>query len=173
MSSSRKAVAQITLFAVFGIIGVVIALRQLMLVWPLLIVYGMLVWKGYASRPFVSKVIPAHTIIQRMVHVILFFLHVSLAFSFARPMYFSILMLTFLLFETLTYTLKPSSAQKAASLFRTIKINTVEALLALFAFVGVFFGYAQLALILWCILLTDISIYSILFRKMYDTTSLS
>lgn len=173
MSSSRKATAQIILFVLFGIVGIVVALQQLMLVWPLIIVYGTLVWKGYASQAFVSNVIPANTIIQRMLHAILFFLHLSLAFSFAHPEYFSILMLAFLLFETLMYTLRLSSIQKPAFLFRKIKINTVEALLTLFAFVGVFFGYAQLALIIWCILLTDISIYSILFRRMYAVPNLS
>ena len=173
MSFLRNPATKIILFVVFGIIGIAIARQQLMLIWPLIIVYGTLVWKGYASHSFVSKVIPAHTIIQKMLYAILFSLHLSLAFSFAHPAYFSILMLTFLLFETFTYTLKLSSMQKPESLFRKIKINMAEALLALFAFVGVFFGYAQLALIIWCILLTDISIYSILFRRMYAVPNLS
>lgn len=172
MSSPKRAAAKIALFVVFGIIGTVVASQHLMLVWPLVIVYGTLAWKEYASYSFVSKVIPAHTIIQKMLHMILFFLHISLAFSFAHPEYFSILMLAFLLFETLTYTLKLSSMRKPAAVFRKIKMNTVEALLALLAFLGVFFGYAQLTLIIWCIVVTDISIYSILFRKMYAVPNL-
>lgn len=173
MSSQKRAVAKTALFVVFGIIGIVIALQHVLLVWPLIIVYGTLTWKEYASHSFVSNVIPAHTIIQKMLHVVLFFLALSLAFSFAHPEYFSILILTFLLFETLTYTLKLSSMQKPEDVFRKIKINIVEALLALFAFLGVFFGYAQLTLIIWCIVVTDISIYSILFRKMYVVPNLA
>ena len=172
MSSQKSVVAKIALFIVVGSIGMVIAAQHLMLVWPLIIIYGTLAWKEYASHSFVSKVIPAHTIIQKMLHVILLFLHLSLAFSFAHPEYFSVLILTFLLFETLTYTLKLSSLQEPAIVFRKIKINTVEALLAVFAFLGVFFGYAQLTLIVWCILVTDISIYSILFRKTYAVPNL-
>ncbi len=173
MSSQKRAVARVFLFVVFGIVGIVVALQHLMLVWPLIIIYGTLVWKGYASHSFVSKVIPSHTIIQRMLHAILFFLHLSLALSFDHPEYFSILILTFLLLETLTYTLKLTSVPKPALLFRKIKLNVVESLLALFAFVGVFFEYTQFALIVWCILITDISIYSILFRKMYAVPNLS
>ena len=173
MSSQKRAAAKIALFSVFGVVGVVIAVQHLMLVWPLVIIYGTLTWKEYASHSFVSKVIPAHTIIQRMLHGLLLFLHLSLVFSFSHPEYFSILILAFLLFEMLTYTLKLPSMQNPATVFRKIKINTVEALLALFAFLGVFFGYAQLTLIIWCIVVTDISIYSILFRKMYVVPILS
>ncbi len=173
MSSQKRAAAKIALFVVFGVIGVAIALQNLMLVWPLVIIYGTLVWKEYASHSFVSKVLPAHTIIQKMLHAVLLFLHLSLAFSFAHPGYFSILILAFLLFEMLTYTLRLPSMQNPAVVFRKLKITTVEALLALFAFLGVFFGYAQLALIIWCIVVTDITIYSILFRKTYAVPILS
>ena len=49
----------------------------------------------------------------------------------------------------------------------------IESLLALLAFVGIFFEYTQFSLIVWSILLTDISIYSIFFRKMYAIPNLS
>ena len=85
MSFQKRAAAKIALFVVFGVIGVVIAVQHLMLVWPLVIIYGTLTWKEYASHSFVSKVIPAHTIIQRMLHALLLFLHLSLVFSFSHP----------------------------------------------------------------------------------------
>lgn len=173
MSSQKRAVAGASFFIVFGIVGITLALQHLMLVWPLIIVYGTLVWNGYASHSFVAKVIPSHTIIQRMLHAILFFLHLSLALSFSHPEYFSVLVLAFLLFETLTYVLRLPSVPRPALLFRKIKINMIESLLALLAFVGIFFEYTQFSLIVWSILLTDISIYSIFFRKMYAIPNLS
>ena len=167
MSLPKKAAAEVLLFAVFGIIGTAIAREHLLLVWPLVLIYGTMVWKGYVSHPLVSKVIAPHTMVQRMLHVILFLLHLSLAFSFAHPSYFSILMLAFLLTETFAYTLQLSFAHNPATLFRKVKINTLEALLALFAFVGIFFEYTQFTLVMWGILLVDISVYTILLRGIY------
>ncbi len=171
MSLPKKAVAEVLLFAVFGIIGTSIALQHLLLVWPLVLIYGTMVWKGYVSHSLVSKVITPHTLVQRTLHLILFLLHLSLALSFAHPGYFSILMLALLLVETFAYTLRFPLAQNPASLFRKIKINTIEALLALFAFMGVFFEYTQFTLVMWGILLVDISVYTILLRGVYATPS--
>ncbi len=167
MILQKKAVAEVLFFVVFGIFGIVVALQHLMLVWPLIIIYGTMVWKRYASPSLIPKGILPHTIIQRMLYMVIVFLHLSLALSFSNPGYFSILMGTLILFETLAYTLTLPFVPKPAPLFQKIKINIIEALLTVFALVGIFFGYAQLTLIIWSILLMDISIYFILFRKMY------
>ena len=167
MRVSKQAVTEASLLAGFGIIGTTIVLPHLLLVWPLVVIYGVMTWQEYASRSLVSKIIAPTTIIQRILHMALFLLHLSLAFSFAHPGYFSFLMLTLLLVETFAYTLRLPLAQKPAPLFRKIKINTIEALLALFAFAGIFFEYTQFTLIMWSILLVDISVYTILLRKVY------
>ncbi|HQU08149.1 MAG: hypothetical protein B7X04_03960 [Parcubacteria group bacterium 21-54-25] len=167
MQRQKKEEGKLITSVALCILGSIYAWKTLLIVWPLVVIYLMFAWKEYVSGQLLFKMTFSRWPLREVLTVTEIVLYFALAASFAHPEYFSILMLGALLFEALIYMLGLTITEESTSIYRKVKMNIVEALLALAAFIGMFFSYTQIVLVLWGIIVTDITIYAILFRKVY------
>ncbi len=168
----KAAASKLAVALALGTLGAVYAWRSLLVSWPLVVIYMMFAWKEYASAPLLLKVLRSRRLARWALTVADPVLYAVLAAVFAYPAYFAILMIGALLFEALVFMLGFTKTEELTSIQRKVKMNIVESLLALLAFIGTFFSYTQIALVFWGILVTDITIYSIFFRNVYTVRAM-
>lgn len=163
MSLELHATLEVFFLILIGALGVALSFQKLLIVWPLVVLYGALVWRYSMSYLLASKLL-----FPKWIHYTLWFFHIPLAFSFSYPRIFILEMIVFLLMETWVFAQMAIALREPRLLLRKMKIALVEALLALFALAGVLFTeYTQLILILWGIVAIDITLYIIFSRQMY------
>ena len=168
----KAATSNLAVAFALGTLGAVYAWQTLLVSWPLVVIYMMFVWKEYESARLLLKVLRSRRLARWALTAAEPILYAVLAATFAYPAYFAVLMIGALLFEALVFMLGFTNTEELASIQRKVKMNIVESLLALLAFVGAFFSYTQIALVFWGILITDITIYSVFFRNVYTVRAM-
>ena len=92
-SPKNRAAVATSIFFAFGLIGAIIARNNLVIAWPPILFYAMLVWNDYYSIKHFSKIIPPNKMSQVVIDIALVILHFSSIFFFSNPFLFTIAMI--------------------------------------------------------------------------------
>ena len=103
LTTKTRAAAATLMFAIFGVIGVLVARNNLPIAWPAILFYAMLLWNDYYSIEHFSKIIPPGKTSQVVVDIILIILHFVSTLLFANPFLFTISMTILFILAVLKY----------------------------------------------------------------------
>lgn len=157
-------------FALFGVIGAIIAWNNLAIAWPTILFYAMLVWNDYYSIEHFSKIIPPGKTSQVVIDIVLVILHFLSVLFFSNPFLFTITMIVLFILAILKYAGDLPSVKNSRALFRKVKIDTLGALISALALAGMFMGYPWQSTIIWTAIFVGASVYVILINPLYKDT---
>jgi len=156
------------IFAAFGVIGVVIARHNLIIAWPPILFYAMLVWNDYYSIKHFSKIIPPNKKSQVFIDMVLLVLHFISVFLFGNSFLFTIAMVVLFILAVLKYAGDLPTVKNSRALFRKVKIDALGALLLALSLAGMFMGYPWQSTIVATAVFVCASIYVIIINPLYE-----
>ncbi len=167
LTPTTRATGATLIFVLFGAIGVVIARHDLLIAWPAMLFYAMLVWNDYYSIEHFSKIIPPSKTSQIIIDSALIAIHIAAAFLFGNPVLFTVAMTILFVLAVLKYAGDLPSVKNSRALYRKVKIDALGALISALALAGMFWGYPWQSTIIWTAIFTCSSIYVILINPLY------
>ena len=168
ISSPHKRASGATLiFSLFGVVGIIIAWRDLAVAWPPILFYAMLVWNDYYSVMHFSKIIPPNKTSQVLIDSTLVALHCVSIFFFADPFLFATAMIILFILAVLKYAGDLPSVKNSRALFRKVKIDALGALISSLALAGMLMGYPWESTIVWTGIFVCASVYVICINPLY------
>jgi hypothetical protein len=169
-SPKDRAIIATSIFALFGVIGAVIARHNIALAWPPMLFYAMLVWNDYYSIKHFSKIIPPGKASQVIIDIVLLILHFVSVLFFGNPFLFTISMTVLFILAVLKYAGDLPSVKNSRALFRKVKIDALGALISALALAGMFMGYPWQSTIVWTGIFVCSSVYVIIINPLYQDT---
>jgi len=167
ITPQRRAVCATLMFAAFGLIGVIVARNDLIIAWPPILFYAMLVWNDYYSIEHFSKIIPPGKNSQVFIDTLLVALHFISVFFFGDPFLFAIAMTILFVLAVLKYAGDLPSVKNSRALFRKVKIDALGALISALALAGMLMGYPWQSTIVWTGIFVGASVYVIIINPLY------
>ncbi len=167
-SPKNRAAVATSIFLAFGLIGAIIARNNLVIAWPPILFYAMLVWNDYYSIKHFSKIIPPNKMSQVVIDIALVILHFSSIFFFSNPFLFTIAMIILFILAVLKYAGDLSSVKNSRALFRKVKIDALGALLLALSLAGMFLGYPWQSTVAATAIFVCASVYVILINPLYE-----
>lgn len=158
------------LFGIAGAIAAVVMRHDLVIAWPPMLFYAMLVWNDYFSIKHFSTIIPPNKNSQVVIDTLLVGLHLLAAFFFTNPFLFTITMTILFILAVLKYAGDLPSVKNSRALFRKVKIDALGALISALALAGMFMGYPWQATIIWTGIFVCASVYVIIINPLYKDT---
>jgi hypothetical protein len=169
-SPKERAIIATSIFVLFGAIGAIIARHNIILAWPPMLFYAMLVWNDYYSIKHFSTIIPPGKTSQVFIDIILVILHFISVFFFSNPFLFTIAMIVLFILAVLKYAGDLPSVKNSRALFRKVKIDALGALISALALAGMFMGYPWQSTIVWTGIFVCASVYVIIINPLYQDT---
>ena len=170
LSPKDRAAGATMLFTAFGLIGVIIARNNLVIAWPPILFYAMLVWNDYYSIQHFSKIIPPSKASQIFIDTALLFLHFVSIFFFGNPFLFATAMVVLFILAVLKYAGDLPSVKNSRALFRKVKIDALGALISALALAGMLMGYPWQSTIILTGIFVCASVYVIIINPLYKDT---
>ena len=169
-SPKERAIIATSIFVFFGVIGAILARHNLVIAWPPMLFYAMLVWNDYYSIKHFSTIIPPEKTSQVFIDTVLVILHFISAFLFINPFLFTIAMIVLFILAVLKYAGDLPSVKNSRALFRKVKIDALGALISALALAGMFMGYPWQSTIIWTGIFACASVYVIIINPLYQNT---
>ncbi|HEY5220717.1 MAG TPA: hypothetical protein VIJ29_01020 [Candidatus Paceibacterota bacterium] len=170
LSPKNRAAIATLIFVLFGVIGVVIARNNLVIAWPPILFYALLVWNDYYSIKHFSKLIPPNKTSQVVIDIALVVLHFVSVLFFSNPFLFTIAMTVLFILAVLKYAGDLPSIKNSQVLYRKVKIDALGALISALALAGMFSGFPWQSTIAWTVIFACASVYVIIINPLYQDT---
>lgn len=164
----QRAAIATGIFLLFGLVGAVIARNNILIAWPPIVFYAMLVWNDYYSIRHFSKIIPPGKTSQVIIDTILVILHLVSVFFFGNPFLFTIAMTVLFILAILKYAGDLPSVKNSRMLYRKVKIDALGALISALALAGMFSGFPWQSTIIWTAVFVGATIYVIFINPLYQ-----
>jgi hypothetical protein len=169
-SPQKRAIGATVIFLLFGVLGAIIARDSMVIAWPPMLFYAMLVWNDYYSINHFSKIIPPNKISQIFIDILLVAIHFVSVLLFGNPFLFTIAMTILFILAVLKYASDLPSVKNSRALYRKVKIDALGALISALALAGMLFGYPWQSTIIWTGIFICASIYVIIVNPLYKDT---
>jgi hypothetical protein len=170
MSSKKRAIISVGIFAAFGLLGMLIWFNDFSNTWPLILFYALLLWNDYFSIRHFSKIISPRRASQIIIDTILVILHFAAALFFGIPWNFVLIMIILFIMAILKYSWELSAVTNSQALYRKIKIDTLGAFITAGALVGISLGFPWRSILVWTAIFACASVYVILINPLYKDT---
>ena len=168
MSSKKRAVVSILMFAAFGVFGVFLSVGSFGTAWPYILFYALLLWNDYFSIKHFGKIISPRKLSQIIIDTVLVLLHFVSVLFFGSPWNFALIMTILFIVAILKYSWELSTVSDSRPLHRKIKIDSLGAFISAGALVGISLGYPWRTVLLWTLIFAGASIYVILINPLYQ-----
>lgn len=166
-SPKERATGATLVFALAGVIGALLARANVVIAWPTMLFYAMLVWNDYYSIQHFSKIIPPNKASQSTIDAMLFVIHIVSVFLFGNPLLFAVAMTVLFILAVLKYAGDLPSIKNSRALYRKVKIDALGALISALALAGMFMGYPWQSTMVWTAIFVGASVYVILINPLY------